>query len=162
MMREFHRSSQLDGILVHKFLRILLGVDQHKQALGTIQDAAAHEQSTSSTLPGSIAKPAELIEDHTMRIGLVNYYRMYAAQVHFPRNTDPPDNSEPLGSYAECFHYGLLDGRKIRSINHPESKHTSIGSSIIQIQFRENIFAGEVLTIFRHKQDGVLDPDLRN
>jgi hypothetical protein len=97
-----------------------------------------------------------------MRLGLVNYYRMCGAQVHFPRNTDPPENSEPLGSYAECFHYGLLDGRKIRSINHPESKHTSIGSSIIQIQFQENIFAGEVLTIFRHKQDGVLDPDLRN
>jgi hypothetical protein len=144
--------------------------------LGTIQDAAAHgeatiysstllliinskERSLSRILPGSIARRAELITDDKMRLGLVNYYTSLGEQIHLSGNTD---NSEPLGSHAQFFHYALLDGRRIRSIKHPESKHGSIGCSLIQIQYRGEIFSGEVQTIFRHKQEGLFDPQLRD
>ncbi|KAJ7342833.1 hypothetical protein DFH08DRAFT_782651 [Mycena albidolilacea] len=94
-----------------------------------------------------------------MRLGLVNYYTSLGEQVHLSGNTD---NSEPLGSHAQFFHYVLLDGRRIRSIKYPESKHGSIGCSLIQIQYRGEIFSGEVQTIFQHKQEGLFDPQLRD
>ncbi|KAJ7230789.1 hypothetical protein C8J57DRAFT_1386922 [Mycena rebaudengoi] len=66
-----------------------------------------------------------------------------------------------LGSYTETYDYALLDGRKITSTTH--SKRLSAGSSIIQIHFDDvsegsgepEIYAGEVRSIFKHKQSGV-------
>lgn len=157
----------------HKFIRILLGVDRNQQALGTIQDAAAYgevefrsdtppinypvpnlERTPSRTLPGSIAHRAGRITDDAMRLGLVRYYTAQGAQVHFPLDAHPPNNSQPLASHAEIFHYALLDGRRITSTT--ASKRGSIGSSLIQIHFNREIFVGEVQHIFRPKQAGVL------
>ncbi|KAJ7710867.1 hypothetical protein B0H17DRAFT_1027794 [Mycena rosella] len=53
MMREFHRTAQLDGV--------------NKEALGTIEDAAAHERESSRVLAGSIAARAERIQDDGMQ-----------------------------------------------------------------------------------------------
>ncbi|KAJ7892381.1 hypothetical protein B0H13DRAFT_1886819 [Mycena leptocephala] len=60
--------------LEHKFIKLLLGVDQNKEALGTIQDAAAYERTGSRVLPGSVADPAERIKDDVMQMELVQYY----------------------------------------------------------------------------------------
>ncbi|KAJ7637482.1 hypothetical protein B0H17DRAFT_1106908 [Mycena rosella] len=49
MMREFHRTAQLDEV--------------NKDALGTIEDAAAHERESTRVLAGSIAARAERIQD---------------------------------------------------------------------------------------------------
>ncbi|KAJ7665810.1 hypothetical protein B0H17DRAFT_1090260 [Mycena rosella] len=171
MMREFHRTAQLDGVLngileetsgpekplamrlEHQFIRLLFGTGENKEALGTIEDAAAHERESTRVLAGSIAARAERIQDDGMRLGLVNYYNWRGHKVHLTRARPAEGNSQMLGSFAETYDYVLLDGRRLTPTT--RSKRSSAGSSIIQFQFNGEPYAGEIRVIFRHKQTGV-------
>ncbi|KAJ7674142.1 hypothetical protein B0H17DRAFT_1082740 [Mycena rosella] len=127
MMREFHRTAQLDEV--------------NKDALGTIEDAAAHERESTRVLAGSIAARAERIQDDGMRLGLVNYYNWNGHK------------RQMLGSFAETYNYVLLNGCRLTPTT--RSKRSSAGSSMIQFQFNGEPYAGEIRVIFRHKQTGV-------
>ncbi|KAJ7736047.1 hypothetical protein DFH07DRAFT_967007 [Mycena maculata] len=171
MMREFHRMAQLDGVLngildetsgpdvplpsqlEHRFIQLLLGAGENKEALGTIQDAAAYERTSSRVLRGSIANPSERIEDDVLRMGLVQYYNKETPKVYLRLAGKEFANTEVLGSFTETYNYALLDGRRVTSTTC--SKRGSAGSSLIQIQFGGEPYAGEIRSIFRHKQAGV-------
>ncbi|KAJ7744275.1 hypothetical protein DFH07DRAFT_925148 [Mycena maculata] len=171
MMREFHHMAQLDGVLngildetsgpdvplpsqlEHRFIQLLLGAGKNKEALGTIQDAAAYERTSSRVLRGSIANPSERIEDDVLRMGLVQYYNKETPKVYLRLAGKEFANTEVLGSFTETYNYALLDGRRVTSTTC--SERGSAGSSLIQIQFGGEPYAGEIRSIFRHKQAGV-------
>ncbi|KAJ7443281.1 hypothetical protein FB451DRAFT_1190185 [Mycena latifolia] len=164
MMREFHRSAGLDGVmesiindvtsdnLERTFVERLLSAGK-TQALGTIQDAARGGTSMRAE-PGRVAKQAERLND-MIRFGLLQYYNRDKPQVHFLRqesqNIELAETS-PLHSYAETYIFALLDGRRIVPTT---SQRTSDGSSIIQARFGDEAHAGEIRNIFIHRQQGV-------
>ncbi|KAJ7668843.1 hypothetical protein B0H17DRAFT_1087534 [Mycena rosella] len=159
MMREFHRTAQLDGVLngildetsgpekplamrlEHQFIRLLFGTGENKEALGTIEDAAAHERESTRVLAGSIAARAERIQNDGMHLGLVNYYNRHEHKVHLTRARPAEGNSQMLGSFAETYDYILPD-------LHPP--HAQNG-----FQFNGEPYAREIRVIFRHKQTEV-------
>ncbi|KAJ7626767.1 hypothetical protein B0H17DRAFT_1218508 [Mycena rosella] len=172
MMREFHRTAQLDGLLnrileetsgsdvplslqlEHKFIKLLFGTGQNVETLGTIQDAAAHERTMCRVLPGSVAQRAALIEDDILRFGLVNYYNKDSPTVHLPlAKLQARSTTTVLGPSIETYHYALLDGRRIKSTTY--SRGGSRKSSIIQVQFRGEAYVGVIQVIFRHDQPGI-------
>jgi hypothetical protein len=110
---------------------------------------------------GSVSERAELIEDDALRMALISYYKWNGFNVYLTRNRPQGEGAQMLGSYTETYDYALLDGRRITSTTH--SKRLSAGSSIIQIHFDDvsegsgepEIYAGEVRSIFKHKQSGV-------
>ncbi|KAJ7269139.1 hypothetical protein C8J57DRAFT_1468984 [Mycena rebaudengoi] len=178
-MREFNRMAQLNGILSgimdetagdalplelqleHGFINLLFGDDEAQEALGTIQDAAFHERTMTRVSAGTVSVQAELIEDDALRMALISYYKWNGFNVYLTRNRPQGEGAQMLGSYTETYDYALLDGRRITSTTH--SKRLSAGSSIIQIHFDDvsegsgepEIYAGEVRSIFKHKQSGV-------
>jgi hypothetical protein len=109
------------------------------------------ERALSWVVPGSIAKKSLRIEDDAMRLGIVNYYNQNGPKVHLTR-ARPGGNTEMLGSFADTYSYALLDGRRVMLIT--ESRRGA-GSSLIQIHFKNELYAGEIRHIFRHKQTGV-------
>ncbi|KAJ7300973.1 hypothetical protein DFH08DRAFT_827945 [Mycena albidolilacea] len=82
--------AQLEGAL--SALQLLLDVGQNKEALGTIQDAAAHERTSSRVLPGTIAKASQRINDDFLVMGLVQYYNRDLPKVLLPR--DPAQHAK--------------------------------------------------------------------
>ncbi|KAJ7112016.1 hypothetical protein C8R43DRAFT_1040902 [Mycena crocata] len=174
MMREFHRTAQLDGMLnlildetsgpqapllvqlEHKFLEILLSAGRNTATWGTIQDAAVHERSEARVYPGSIVSKAELIEDDVMRLGLLHYYNRKGPKVHLPRTNPPPGaRTNMMAAYAEIYDFALLDGRRITSTT--RSKGGTAKSALIQVTLNENTYVGEIQVIFRHEQPGIPD-----
>ncbi|KAJ7865085.1 hypothetical protein B0H13DRAFT_2353148 [Mycena leptocephala] len=147
MMREFHRMAQLEGMLnrilgetpghdlltelqmENQFIRLLFETGENREALGTVQDAATHERTLSRVSLGSIAEKSVRIEDDAMRLGL-----------------------EMLGSVVDTYDYALLDGRRVTSTTR---SRRGAGSSLIQIYFKGEIYAGEIQHLFRHKQQGI-------
>ncbi|KAJ6565432.1 hypothetical protein B0H10DRAFT_2112899 [Mycena sp. CBHHK59/15] len=59
-----------------------------------------------------------------------------------------------LGSFADILDYALLDSRRVTSTTLSKRGHGA-GSSLIQIQFNGEIYAGEIRHIFRHKQRSI-------
>ncbi|KAF8157655.1 hypothetical protein K438DRAFT_1861264 [Mycena galopus ATCC 62051] len=172
MLREFHRVAAVDGILnrilaetagpdmpfvvqlEHRFLRKLLHVDADSVALGTIQDAAAHELVPSRVLCGSIAKEAELFTDDDLRSGLVKYYNRNGGTVHFRFTQPTRQDSQPLREYASTYKYSLLDGRRVVPAKH--ARNNSADAALIQVQFNGEGHVGEIRELFIHEQPGVL------
>ncbi|KAJ7611135.1 hypothetical protein DFH06DRAFT_1373949 [Mycena polygramma] len=173
MVREFQRMAQLDGLLngvldetsgsdlpmplrwEHQFLQLLIGTGENKEALGTIQDAAAHDSERTSlrVIPGSIATRAQRVTDDTMVMALMAYYNKNSTMVHLPRAPQQQAHAQMLGAFVDIYDYALLDGRRVTSTT--RSKRGSAGSSLIQIQFGEDPYVGEIRVLFRHKQTGI-------
>jgi hypothetical protein len=109
------------------------------------------ERTPSRVLAGSIAKKSARIDDDAMRIGIVKYYNRDGAKVHLPASIERAQDTEMLGSFADILDYALLDGRRITSTT-LSKRGRGAGSSLIQIQFNGEIYAGEIRHIFRHKQ----------
>ncbi|KAJ6565710.1 hypothetical protein B0H10DRAFT_2112487 [Mycena sp. CBHHK59/15] len=59
-----------------------------------------------------------------------------------------------LGSFADILDYALLNSRRVTSTTLSKRGHGA-GSSLIQIQFNGEIYAGEIRHIFRHKQRSI-------
>ncbi|KAJ7110207.1 hypothetical protein C8R43DRAFT_883954 [Mycena crocata] len=157
MMREFHRSSGIDGVMdsVVKdspdemeriFCQKLLDANRTR-TIGTIQDAS--QDATVHVRLGAVSNKAEKLSDFMM-FGLKQYYNKVARQVHFPREASV--NTTELHSYAETYSFALLDGRRIA----PASSHrNSGGSCLIQAKFGDPPQTGEIRSIFVHRQPGV-------
>ncbi|KAJ6585872.1 hypothetical protein B0H19DRAFT_1250627 [Mycena capillaripes] len=173
MMREFQQMSSLDGLLnrifietadatdpalklEHNFMELLLGLDEDVEALGTIQDAALHEHREERVVSGEIAKKAGLIEDDLMLRALVGYYNKDVVRVSLENFNlgSRASETEVLHPYADTYDYVLLDGRRLTPIT--RSRRQNAGSSLVQVIFDGEPFAGELHTIFRHKQVGIL------
>ncbi|KAJ7837895.1 hypothetical protein B0H14DRAFT_2588982 [Mycena olivaceomarginata] len=175
MMREFHRTAQLDGIYLngilnetsgddlpielrweHEFIELLFSTGE-REALGTIQDAAAHALLVSRGAGKHCKKKkSERIEDDAMRLAIVNYYNQDGAKVHLTRDSDRARqqglNTEMLGSFVETYKYTLLDGRRVTSTAY---SRRGAGSSLIQIHWKREVYAGEIREIFRHTRPGI-------
>ncbi|KAJ7930178.1 hypothetical protein B0H13DRAFT_1859010 [Mycena leptocephala] len=131
MMREFHRMAQLDGVLnsildetsgpdisaalqlENKFITLLLGTGEDREALGTIQDATAHERTLSLVLPGSVAQQSQRIESDSILMGLFDCYNRDGSRVYLPHATQQDTNTETLSSFLETYNYALLDRRRV-------------------------------------------------
>ncbi|KAJ7729850.1 hypothetical protein DFH07DRAFT_756569 [Mycena maculata] len=164
MMREFHQSSGVEGVmksiaednsrsgLEHDFIRTLLSTG-NSHALGTIQDAAQGSKQLFNVWcqPGSIFKKAEPLND-VVRFALHQYYNQDRPQVHLRREEVP--GTQLLRGYGEIYNYMLLDVRRIIPIT---AARTSGGSSIIQARFGNEAQAGEIHSIFVHRQPGVVN-----
>ncbi|KAJ7442080.1 hypothetical protein B0H11DRAFT_1932584 [Mycena galericulata] len=139
---------------------MLIGVGEDKEALGTIEDAAAHERGGSRVSPGSFAEKITFIpnnhEHDLIRLGLFNYYNSDGRRVHFNRE-QPQHGTHMLSSYIDIYKYALLDGRRLTSTT--RTQRDSAGSSLIQTHFNNEGHVGEVRHIFRHKQPGVPGSD---
>ncbi|KAF8136825.1 hypothetical protein K438DRAFT_750317 [Mycena galopus ATCC 62051] len=167
MMREFHRAAKLDGLLQnimnetadtsepetrseHEFVKLLLGVEDDVQALGTIQDAVTQEPNLLSgtgnprAIAGSISQAAEKLNNDYVVLALKQYY----AEGH---NID----FNLLRAYLETYNYFLLDGRRITLTQRSRSRN--FGSCLVYRNFRGKGYAGELDMIFKHKQSGVAD-----
>ncbi|KAJ7708084.1 hypothetical protein B0H17DRAFT_1124864 [Mycena rosella] len=108
----------------------------------------------SRVLPGTIAKPAALIEDTVMRLGLLNYYNRDAPTVHLPlANLQPGARTKMLDPHAETYNYATLDGRRI--VPTTRSKGGSAKAALVQVDFKGETHVGELRVIFRHAQPGL-------
>jgi hypothetical protein len=65
--------------------------------------------------------------------------------------------TEVLRSYSDTYQYALLDGRRLTPPT--RSRWQNAGSSLVQVIFDGEPFAGELHTIFRHKQVGIPDSE---
>ncbi|KAJ7673008.1 hypothetical protein DFH06DRAFT_1174028, partial [Mycena polygramma] len=175
MVREFHRMAQLDGLLngvldktsgsdvpaplklEHQFVQLLVGAGENKEALGTIQDAAAHERTALRVIPGTIATRAERITDDGILMALVAHYNKDSPTVHLPRATRRQGDTQVLGAFFDTYDYALLDGRRVSPTT--RSKRGSAGSSLIQIRIGGEPYVGEIRVMFRHKQPGIPDSE---
>ncbi|KAJ7868029.1 hypothetical protein B0H14DRAFT_2730307 [Mycena olivaceomarginata] len=147
MMREFHRSAALDGVmknlladptcttLERQFIRLLGGEGDKQEALGTIQDAL--QQTLMRVKAGSIANKAGKLDD-LIRHGLEYYCNKDQPQVHYLLAT---------------YNFALLDGRRITPTS--RSERNTAGSSIVQARINNKRHAGEICSIFVHRQPGV-------
>jgi hypothetical protein len=61
-----------------------------------------------------------------------------------------------LGSFIKTYDYALLDGRRVTSTT--RSKRGT-GSSLIQVYFKGEIYAGEIRHLFCHKQQSISESD---
>ncbi|KAF7346894.1 hypothetical protein MVEN_01441600 [Mycena venus] len=133
MMREFHRSAALDGVmknllanptcttLERRFIDKLLGGEGDKpEALGTIQDALRDGPTSSSLFVDC--------EPH-------------------PQHVDSHFSCRDLQLLL------LLDGRRITPTS--RSERNTAGSSIVQARINNKRHAGEIRSIFVHRQPGV-------
>jgi len=128
MMREFHRNAALDSrlhrilanaptlsptqALESNFVQMLVGVNANVEAVGTVQDAAHSELSSSRVKFGTVAKKMERIDSSIMKLALLKYYNRDHPQVILNAWEDnPPPNTTPLILYADSYNYALLDGR---------------------------------------------------
>ncbi|KAJ7305462.1 hypothetical protein DFH08DRAFT_825153 [Mycena albidolilacea] len=164
MMREFHRSAALDGViknlladptcttLERQFIQRLGGERNKQEALGTIQDALRDEQTLMRVKAGSIADKAEKLDD-LIRQGLEYYYNKDQPQVHYLLAVNPSPNTSTLASHAETYNFALLDGRRITPTS--RSERNTAGSSIVQARINNKRHAGEIRSIFVHRQPGV-------
>ncbi|KAF7367179.1 hypothetical protein MSAN_00977800 [Mycena sanguinolenta] len=181
MMREFHRSASLNGSgpylntyfeLTHlfdfqmqnlladptctpferTFIQLLYNTQNREEAIGTIQDALRDEQALTRIKVGSIANTAEKLSDF-IRWGLKYYYNKDRTQVHLRLDENPPPNTLVLTEHAESYDFVLLDGRRI--IPTSRSKSNSASSSLIQARIGNRRHAGEIRSIFVHRQSGL-------
>ncbi|KAK7041290.1 hypothetical protein R3P38DRAFT_2768634 [Favolaschia claudopus] len=143
----------------HQFIKLLLETGENRQALGTIQDAVAHENTQQRVIPGTVAKEAMKIEDSWL-MQLLQYYNrdQPSPKVHLLRTKQQTSQSTPLTSFADTYKYALLDGRRV--ISKAYARKNSAASSLIQIRWhgpKDNEpepYTGEVQMIFQHQQDG--------
>ncbi|KAK6987670.1 hypothetical protein R3P38DRAFT_2574673 [Favolaschia claudopus] len=150
MMREFHRAAKLDGMGLdsnalseHRFLKLLLGVDDNVKALGTIQDAAAHGSLLLHSILRTLSSTAQEIKNDYIILGLRRFYSQQRYNIDF----------NALGAFMETYNYFLLDGRRIASTQ--QSRSRDLGSCLVWYEFEGEGYAGEVDVIFRHKQTEV-------
>ncbi|KAJ7725788.1 hypothetical protein B0H16DRAFT_1241805, partial [Mycena metata] len=101
-----------------------------------------------------IADKAEKLDDFIRR-GLYSYYNKDQRRVHYPMDQNPAPNTSPLASHAEIYNFALLDGRRITPTS--RSSRNTAGSSIVQARIANKRYAGEIRSIFVHRQPGVPD-----
>lgn len=104
---------------------------------------------------GKLATRMKPIDDDGMRLALLKYYNERDAQPPRVRlNSWEGGRDLPvLLPYADVYEYALLDGRRITPTT--RSRRNQAGSSIIQARFQGEECAGEVRTIFLHRQPGI-------
>lgn len=88
-----------------------------------------------------------------VRLGLFQYYNKDQPRVHYSRDPNPMANTYPLETYIETYESALLDGRRITPTS--RSTRNSAGSAIIQARIANKARAGEIRSIFIHRQKGV-------
>jgi hypothetical protein len=99
-----------------------------------------------------LLKKAERLDDH-IRLGMWHYYNQAGPRVHFPLESNPNPNTTPLSSHADIYNFALLDGRRITPTS--RAQRNNAGSSIIQARINNKRYAGEIRSIFIHRQSNV-------
>lgn len=104
---------------------------------------------------GKLATRMKPIDDDGMKLALFNYYNGQDAQHPRVRFNSWEGRKElpVLLPYADVYEYALLDGHRITPTT--RSRRNKAGSSIIQARFQGEECAGEVRTIFLHRQPGI-------
>jgi hypothetical protein len=100
---------------------------------------------------GSVAEKAALLDD-VVQVGIMNYYNSVGRSIHLRRTGLHTPESQELDLFAELYDYVLLDGRRITPTTR---SRRGAGSSIIQIEFNKELYAGVVRILFRHKQNTI-------
>jgi hypothetical protein len=152
-------------------------LDEKAEAIGTLQDAANDgmfsavfilddqfitllaERSQLHVQPGPIYSYQGDLSDGA-RLALYNYYNSECKRVRYDleRHHNRTTPCHVLNDTAQFYEYALLDGRRITPST--QSQRENAGSYIISYVWKNESHAGEVVTIFHHKQVGVLDESL--
>ncbi len=80
------------------------------------------------------------------------------SNVHYPLERTPFPMSKPLSERGQFYKYISLDGRRITPL--PQTRRSSAGSSIISAVWDGEVHVGELLSVFRHAQEGQPAPIL--
>ncbi|KAK7059313.1 hypothetical protein R3P38DRAFT_2430742, partial [Favolaschia claudopus] len=168
MVREFQRSSGLDGVMKNlladpacddvprQILQAINSERDRQQALGTVQDALRNQldEVSSRVIPGNVAHNSEKLDDW-IRYGLEHFYNKDSPRVHFLLAANPAPNTEPLSDHARTYEWVLLDGRRITPTSRLQGNNPDLGSSIVQARINDTRHVGEIRSIFVHPQSNI-------
>ncbi|KAJ7112138.1 hypothetical protein C8R44DRAFT_741852 [Mycena epipterygia] len=159
MMREFHRNAAVDSKL-YRILAVTTAPSHQleREFFRTLIGANANTEALKLTLSrikfGEPTKQMHKIDDSRIKLELVRYYNRDSPQVTInTREQIPGFDTTTLIPYADIYSYALLDGRRITPTSH--SRRNSVGSSIIQAMFGNDVCAGEIRAMLLHRQPGV-------
>ncbi|KAJ6534262.1 hypothetical protein B0H19DRAFT_1080746 [Mycena capillaripes] len=170
MMREFHRSTRITSVLSqisdtpvkhnpsskfeHDLVQLIQGAVDNVEAFGTVQDAARADTYGSRVVAGGVAKESvQLDEEDILRLGLFRYYNRSRPTVHFALS--PIAGTTMLAPFVDFLNFALLDGKRLTPTT--QSRHNTAGSSLIQVRYNDEAYAGEARQILHHTQPGVLN-----
>ncbi|KIJ09289.1 hypothetical protein PAXINDRAFT_87673 [Paxillus involutus ATCC 200175] len=168
MMREFARGSQIDSLArgasattISPIIKALLErmINDHQEALGTVQDAATERESDElnsylSIQPGpSVLTPQRLSDD--ARVALYHHYNRQEKKVHYALEINHPHTSSQLNDFALFYQFVLLDGRRLTPLS--KTTRESARSSLVKVLINDKSYYGEVINIFSHTQAGLSD-----
>lgn len=89
--------------------------------------------------------------DKTLQKPLLDYYESVYPEADVCAPTNRSRTADHLITDAEFHSYLIKDGRRIT----PSKSAAKAPNSIIQMEFGEQIFVGQVISIFRHYQPSV-------
>lgn len=95
------------------------------------------------------------------RAALYEHYNATIPQVHYPLeelNLELQQKTTTLSNRAQFYEWATLDGRRITPAS--RSRRGSAGSSLVQVIYNGDTYAGEVHNIFHHLQPKIDDDTL--
>lgn len=145
-------------------------LEENWEAHGTVQDIAhvadvdgeftsllyrLHRYTRSEA--GSVAQ-AMYVLPVSVQVAVVAFYASQSIQTHLPLDQNPPMGSSLLRMLGISYNYAFMNGRRVTPVSRNLRKNT--GSSLIATEWRGRRFAGEVMTVFRHRQPEARDAEL--
>ncbi|KAJ7743811.1 hypothetical protein B0H16DRAFT_1463482 [Mycena metata] len=123
MMREFNRTSKLSSVVLsepvgsdgsiswlkHEPVQLLVGMKDHFEAIGTVENATHAETSDGTrVVSGPVVRTnSRMAKEDILRFGLFQYYNKDRIQVHFAWNIAPYTNL--LSPYVDFYKFALLN-----------------------------------------------------
>jgi len=120
---------------------------------------ALTERSQIHVQPGPVSAYQGDLSDGA-RSALYNYYNSEHKRVRYDleRHHDRGTICHIMNDTAQFYEYALLDGRRITPST--RSQRDNAGSYIVKYVWRNETHAGEVVSIFHHKQSGIHEESL--
>ncbi|KAK6984573.1 hypothetical protein R3P38DRAFT_2575729, partial [Favolaschia claudopus] len=158
MVREFQRSSGLDGVVSNHcaatLMHIHLVADEKSLSRSGMRRCNQLDEVSSRVIPGNVAHNSEKLDDW-IRYGLEHFYNKDSPRVHFLLAANPAPNTEPLRDHARTYEWALLDGRRITPTSRLQGNNPDLGSSIVQARINDTRHVGEIRSIFVHPQSNI-------
>jgi hypothetical protein len=112
------------------------------------------DYSTITFNPGSFVRRAELSE--AAQQALFCIYKDAGVRVYRSWDCTKPYNGFFLTSVATYIRHVDIDGRRITAVYESKSTTSPARSSIVKVIINSSIYVGEVLRLFYHDQEGIL------
>lgn len=106
---------------------------------------------------GPVVSEFQQLSDRA-RAALYSRYNTDQPTVRYVLERDVNDSLAVLNNYGCDYQFVVLDGRRLTP--HLHNLRDSAGSSIVKVVWKGVMHAGELVSIFRHRQDGFGDSSL--